>query len=159
MSFDTPILFIIFNSPEQTRHSFEAIRRIKPSKLYVAADGPRVDKESDKQRCQETREIINYIDWDCDLQTLFRENNLGCGKGPADAISWLFEKEEIGIILEDDCIPDNSFFAFCHELLNKYLTDTRIMHIAGTNHNPNYLSYNDYSYFFSQVGHMLGWAT
>lgn len=159
MAFETPILFIIFNRPDNTRKVFEAIRKIRPKKLYVAADGPRADKPADVQKIRETRAIINEVDWACEVKTLFRDENLGCGKGPAGGMSWLFSQEEYGIILEDDCVPDLSFFPFCEELLKRYQHDSRIMHIAGTNHNPTFVRDNDYSYFFSQIGHMWGWAT
>ncbi len=159
MAFETPILFIIFNRPDHSQKVFDALKKIEPSNLYIAADGPRASIPSDRDKCKKTREIINQIDWPCKINTLFRDENLGCGKGPADAISWLFSNEEYGIILEDDCVPDRSFFFFCEELLKKYKYDSRIMHIAGTNHNPAFVRDIEYSYFFSQIGHMWGWAT
>lgn len=159
MSFKTPILFIVFNRPQQTKIVFEVLKKLQPSKLYVAADGPRLNNTSDIEKSREVREIFESVDWPCELKTMFRDENLGCGKGPAESISWLFSEEEYGIILEDDCVPDLSFFKFCEELLIKYRYDSRVMHIAGTNHNPSYVRDSDYSYFFSQVGHMWGWAT
>ncbi|MDO9551485.1 nucleotide-diphospho-sugar transferase [Rhodonellum sp.] len=159
MVFDTPVLLIIFNRPDHTQKVFDALKLIQPSNLYIAADGPRESNPLDLDRCKQTREIIKQIDWSCQLKTLFRDENLGCGKGPSDSISWLFSHEEYGIILEDDCVPDRSFFFFCDELLKKYKDDSRIMHIAGTNHNPTFVRDHDYSYFFSQIGHMWGWAT
>jgi hypothetical protein len=159
MAFKTPLLFIIFNRPEETRMVFDEIKKLRPEKLFIAADGPRADYPDDILKCKKTREIINEIDWPCETKTNFRDENLGCGKGPANAITWLFQHEEQGIILEDDCVPDKSFFFFCQELLEKYQDDSRVMHIAGTNHNPEFVRDNSYSYFFSQVGHMWGWAT
>ncbi len=159
MAFKTPVLFIIFNRPEETRMVFDKIKMLRPDKLFIAADGPRANNLDDIWKCKKTREIINEIDWPCKTKTDFRDINLGCGKGPAAAISWLFQHEEQGIILEDDCVPDNSFFFFCEELLERYRDDSRVMHIAGTNHNPKFVRDNSYSYFFSQVGHMWGWAT
>ena len=159
MTFDTPILFIIFNRPKESKVVFESIKRIAPRKLYIAADGPRPDKPLDIKKCKETREIIKLIDWDCELHTQFREENLGSGKGVSDAISWFFQNESQGIILEDDCVPDISFYPFCEELLNKFKDDKRIMHIAGSNHNPAYVRDSEYSYYFSQIGLVWGWAT
>src|SRR5277367_265131 len=108
-----PILFLIFNRPGCTTDTFEAISKIKPKKLYVAADGPRPGKPGENALCEETREIVNKIDWDCDVKTLFRESNLGCKNAVSSAITWFFENEEMGIILEDDCMPAQSFFPFC----------------------------------------------
>ncbi len=159
MAFDTPVLLIIFNRQEHAKKTLNAIKRISPSKLYIAADGPRKDRISDIEKCRQTRDITKLIDWPCQVITLFREENLGCGKGPAEAISWFFSNEEYGIILEDDCLANESFFFFCQELLIKYKQDTRVMLIAGTNPVAYDISDKESSYFFSQVGLMCGWAT
>lgn len=155
----TPVLFIIFNRPETTQLVFDAIRKVKPPRLYVAADGPRPNVPTDKVRCEAARKIVDQIDWPCELKTLFRENNLNCGKGPASAMTWFFEHEKEGIILEDDCLPSKSFFWFCQELLERYRDDTRVMHIGGNNFLDNWKSNNDYSYYFSRSGFIWGWAT
>src|SRR5882762_10017668 len=146
--FTTPVLFLIFNRPETTRRVMEAIRKIRPKKLYIAADGPRPDREDDVDKCREVREIASVIDWDCDVTKLFRKENLGCGKGPSSAITWFFEHETEGIILEDDCLPSPSFFSFCAELLERYRYDTRIMEIGGNNFEKGISTGKD-SYFFS----------
>ena len=155
--FNTPILFIIFNRPHTAKKVFEKIQGIKPKQLFIAADGPRKNKPADVELCKQTRKILNDINWDCELKTFFREENVGCKKGPADAISWFFEHVEEGIILEDDCLPSDSFFPFCEELLEKYRYDTRIMHIGGTSLLPDYE--NPDSYYFSRLAHVWGWAT
>lgn len=106
----TPVLFIVFNRVQTTQQVFDRIKQVQPKYLFVAADGPRPDKPDDIQKCADTRKIIEQIDWDCELKTLFREENRGCGYGPAEAITWFFEHVEYGIILEDDCLPSLSFF-------------------------------------------------
>lgn len=158
MHFRIPILFIIFNRPEPTQRVFEAIRQAQPAKLYVAADGPRPGK-NEEGLCEQTRSVISQVDWDCEVKTLFREQNVGCGLGPKTAIDWLFEHEEMGIVLEDDCLPSVSFFSYCAELLEKYRHDTRIMHISGTNFQYGYVRDPDYSYYFSYYSHEWGWAS
>lgn len=155
---DIPILFIIFNRPEQTALSFAAIRNAKPLHLYVAADGPRSGHPSDAENCAKCRELVQAIDWDCKVQYLFRENNLGCKAAVAGGISWFFEQVEMGIILEDDCIPDSDFFNFSRELLIKYASDSRIMHIGGTNFQQQ-SRMDQQSYYFSHIAHVWGWAT
>jgi hypothetical protein len=122
-SLDCPVLFIIFNRPETTVRVFEAIRKAHPKQLFVAADGPRMGKEGEKERCEEARKIATQVDWDCEVKTLFRDENIGCGRGPAEAITWFFEHVEKGIILEDDCLPSQSFFGFCEKLLERYKND------------------------------------
>jgi hypothetical protein len=156
--FKTPILFLIFNREETTQKVFEAIRRQRPKSLFVAADGPRKNKPVEAEQCQKTRDIIKQIDWDCELKTLFRDENLGCKMAVSSAITWFFEHVEQGIILEDDCLPDSSFFPYCEELLDRYKDDTRIGHIGGDCFLSDYVDKN-YSYNFCSISHIWGWAT
>ncbi|HVV55228.1 MAG TPA: hypothetical protein VHC47_07890 [Mucilaginibacter sp.] len=157
--FDTPVLFVVFNRPETTRIVFEAIRKIAPRKLYISADGPRPDVPSDAENCKAVLDIVRNIDWECDCKTLFRENNFGCGLGPSMAFDWFFENEEEGIILEDDCLPDPSFFPYCRELLERYRNDTRVMHISGCNFQYGWQWNSEISYYFSKNPHEWGWAS
>lgn len=157
--FETPILFLIFNRPDTTSRVFEQIRKVKPAYLYVAADGPRPDRVEEKKLCIVTRDIVlNNIDWECEVKTLIREENLGCGIAPSQAITWFFDQVPAGIILEDDCLPDESFFGFCRELLIRYAFDERIYMIAGTNVLKQ-INRSDTSYIFSQHAGIWGWAT
>lgn len=153
-----PVLFPIFNRPRTTAMVFEAIRQARPARLYVAADGPRADRTGEAERCEAARKIATAVDWPCEVELLFREKNLGAGKAVSQAISWFFEHEEDGIILEDDCVPDPSFFPFCREVLDRYRDDDRVMSISGTCTVPNYPS-DRYSYHFSKYGGVWGWAT
>ena len=102
-------LFIIFNRPTTTRKVFEAIRNYKPTKLFVAADGPRKNKSGEKERCEEARKITEQIDWPCEVKRLYRNKNLGCKLAVSSAITWFFSNVEEGIILEDDCLPNSTF--------------------------------------------------
>lgn len=152
---DVPILFLVFNRPDVTRRVFEAIRKQRPSRLFIAADGPRTPEE--RLRCDETRTIVHEIDWPCEVKTLFREENLGLRPAVSGAISWFFQHVESGIILEDDCLPSHSFFSYCGALLEHYKDDPDVLHIAGEN--PLDESFGDGSYYFSSVMHCWGWAT
>jgi len=154
----TAVLLLIFNRPIITRKIFESIRIAKPFKLYIAADGPRVDQNGESKLCEESRNITNHIDWDCEVKTLFRDTNLGCRTAVSSAIDWFFENEEEGIILEDDCLPSQSFFWYCQELLNYHRTDQRIMAISGSNFQAC-KKVTDYSYYFSRYNHCWGWAS
>jgi len=155
----SPVLFVIFNRPETTKLVFEAIRKAQPAKLYIAADGPRKNVPDDVKNCAEARKIVEQVDWDCKVETLFRSENLNCGVGPSSAFTWFFEHEEEGIILEDDCLPSQSFFWFCQELLKRYRHDSRVMHIGGNNFLNGWQKDTDYSYYFSRSGYIWGWAT
>lgn len=159
MAFDTPILFLVFNRPETTFQVFERIKEIQPTTLFVAADGPRTGKEGEKEKCEDVRRIImDNIDWPCDLKTLFRDHNLGCGNAVSGAITWFFQNVEEGIILEDDTLPDPTFFEFCETLLEKYRHEDNIKLISGNNF-QNGRSRGDGSYYFSAYSHIWGWAT
>lgn len=156
---ETAILFLIFNRPEPAQKVFEVIREAKPKNLYVAADGPRPHKLGEFELCNQTREIIKNIDWECEVKTLFRDNNLGCKKAVSSAIDWFFENEEEGIILEDDILPHADFFKYCEDLLERYRNDTSIGVISGHNHVYNPAVFNGRSYDFVAVSHCWGWAS
>jgi hypothetical protein len=158
LAFRTPVLFLIFNRPDTTKRVFKEIRRVKPTELYIAADGPREAKPDETELCNETRAIVKEIDWDCEIHTLFRDKNLGCKKAVSSAIDWFFDNVDAGIILEDDCVPDQSFFGFCQELINYYKDDSRVMMISGTNYLFNKIELSE-SYFFSRYYPVWGWAT
>lgn len=156
---NTPILFLVFNRPDTTQQVFAKIREIQPKQLFVAADGARAGKEGEEEKVAQVRKLIlEGIDWNCEVKTLFREENLGCGKAVSSAITWFFEQVEEGIILEDDCLPNNSFFRFCEELLDYYRDDGRIMHISGNNFQFG-KKVGNASYYFSKYNHIWGWAT
>lgn len=154
----TPILFLIFNRPETTTRVFETIRQARPTRLYVAADGPRAGQDREGERCTEVRRIATSVDWSCEVNTLFRDENLGCRRAVSSAIDWFFQHEPEGIILEDDCVPDPSFFRYAQDLLVFYRDDKRVMviaaqHFHGDTHKPSH------SYFFSRYNHCWGWAS
>lgn len=156
--FETPIALIIFNRPDKVERLLKVIRQIKPSKLFIIADGPRPDRPDDLKKCEMTRAVFEKIDWHCEVFKRYSDVNLGCGLNPSAGITWVFSQVEEAIILEDDCIPDLSFFRFCQELLERYRYDQRVMHIAGS----NYCTRDERvasSYSFSRYTLIWGWAT
>lgn len=154
----TPVLFVVFNRPETTSRVFNSIRNARPARLYVAADGPRAMREGEAQRCVEVRRIASAVDWPCEVRTLFRDENIGCRRSVSGAISWFFEHEPEGIILEDDCLPDASFFSYCATLLERYRIEPRVMAITGNNFQPSMEGYSA-SYYYSIYNHVWGWAS
>ncbi len=156
--FFTPILFLIFNRPDTTRIVFDQIRKQKPRQLFIAADGPRLTHNDDVIRCKQARALIDTIDWPCEVQTLFRDENLGCGRAVSEAITWFFSHVEQGIILEDDCVPDATFFDFCTAMLERYRDDSRVMMITGLSYLLNKITSRK-TYFFSRYYPVWGWAT
>jgi len=152
----TPILFLVFNRLDTTKQVFEEIRKAKPNQLFIAADGPRNDEEKKKTNAVR-KYVISNIDWSCKVKKLFRRKNLGCKHAVAGAIDWFFENVEQGIILEDDCLPSQSFFRFCQKLLEKYKDDEKIISIAG--YNPLGKVKLKESYLFSKYFYCWGWAT
>ena len=153
------VLFIIFNRVDTALAVLSEISKARPQKMYVAADGPRLGRTGETLACEETRNLVlNNIDWDCEVYTLFREDNIGPKEAISSAISWLFDHEEEGIVLEHDCLPNNSFFYFCDTMLQKYRTDSRIWLISGFNFNSK-KKRNEASYYFSNLTNGWGWAT
>lgn len=153
----TPVSFIIFNRPDVTLKVFERIRQAKPEKLFIIADGAREDRIGEAEKCEQCRAVTNMIDWQCDVHTNFAEKNMGCKNRVYSGISWVFENVDEAIILEDDCLPSQSFFRFCQELLERYRYDTRVTVISGSNHNV--LNDIKESYGFVSRLYMWGWAT
>jgi len=139
--------------------TFQVIRQVRPRYLYIASDGARKERKGEGEKVTAVREYIStHIDWDCEVKTLFREKNLGCGKAVAEAITWFFNQTEQGIILEDDCLPSLSFFPYCEELLEYYKNDTRVFSIAGYNKQGTW-NPDRYDYFFSNISAIWGWAS
>lgn len=155
---DTAVAFIIFNRPDCTEQSFETIRRVQPPKLFVIADGPRANREDEAQQCADARAVIERVDWPCEVHKNYSETNLGCARRVSSGLDWVFSQVDRAIILEDDCIPDPTFFTFCEQLLTRYENDSRIMHISGNNHQAG-MRRTPYSYYFSKYPHCWGWAT
>jgi hypothetical protein len=155
--FNTPILFLVFNRPEETKIVFEKIRSISPKKLYISSDGPRDGRDDDNINCIKVKNIVSNIDWECEVFYSFSNENLGCKKAISNAISWFFSNEEMGIILEDDCLPNTFFFKYCETLLKLYKDNDDISCINGNNFiEEKVISSN---YFFSNYNHCWGWAT
>ncbi|MBC8152267.1 MAG: nucleotide-diphospho-sugar transferase [Bacteroidetes bacterium] len=158
MPFDIPVLFILFNRPDHARVVFEQIRTAKPARLFVAVDGPRAGRPDDQPRVDACVALLRRIDWPCELKTLIRTENLGCGQAVSSAITWFFEQVEMGIILEDDCVPAPDFFPYCRELLLRHQHNPSVMHIGGVNlQDGNWRGSG--SYYFTRICHIWGWAT
>ncbi len=130
-SIKTPIALIFFKRPEETRIVFNQIKKVKPQKLFLISDGPRNNEDAEK--CAETRKIMENIDWNCTVIKNYSETNLGCRNRVVSGLNWLFDQVDEAIILEDDCVPDETFFYYCEELLEKYRDNHRIMQISGVN--------------------------
>uniref|UniRef100_A4SDT9 Nucleotide-diphospho-sugar transferase n=1 Tax=Chlorobium phaeovibrioides (strain DSM 265 / 1930) TaxID=290318 RepID=A4SDT9_CHLPM len=153
------VLFLVFNRPDTTKQVFEAIRKAQPPRLYVAADGPRADRQGEREKCEEVRRIATAVDWECEVKTLFREKNLGCKTGVSSGIDWFFEHEEEGIILEDDCLPHPDFFKYCQWCLSEFKSNTNVWHINGNNFAANRGLYNANTIDFVGLAQVWGWAS
>jgi hypothetical protein len=153
-----PVLFMVFNRPDTTARVFDAIRAARPTHLFVAADGPREQRVGEADRCRHVREIATAVDWPCTVTTLFRDENLGCKRAVSSAIDWFFDQVPEGLILEDDCVPDPSFFPYVTTLLERYRDDARVMMISGDNFIAGHWRPTA-SYYFSGFTHIWGWAS
>lgn len=156
MTFTTPVLIVAYKRSDTFSRVIESMQTIKPTKLYVAFDGPKNNDE--KMLCKKTQKTIKEIDWKCNVKTNISGKNLGCKQRASSAIDWFFKHETEGVILEDDTLPNASFFFFCQKMLIKYRKNSNIMHISGNNFLPSEWNY-DGSYYFSRIPHIWGWAT
>lgn len=152
---NTPVLFLMYNRPDFALKIFKQIRRVKPKKLYISVDGSKGPE--DELNVEECRNIEFLVDWPCEIHRLYRSENLGCKEAVSSGISWFFKFEIKGIILEDDCLPNGSFFHYCEELLNYYENDYCVGHISGSNFLQKNIS--EESYYFSNYSYSWGWAT
>lgn len=156
----TPVAFLVFNRPETTRLVFQAIRRAQPSRLLLIGDGARPDVAGEADRVRQVRKVISEVDWPCDVQSNFSDVNLGCKARVATGLDWAFSHAESLIILEDDCLPDPTFFTFCESMLARYRDDERVMMISGDNFQSESDQRNAVSsYYFSRWTHIWGWAS
>jgi hypothetical protein len=155
----TPVGLIFFNRPENTARVFEEIRRARPPKLMLAADGPRADVPGEADRCDAARQVVERVDWPCEVLHDYSDTNLGCGGRESSAFDWFFSEAEEAIFLEDDTLPHPAFFRFCEEMLDRYRDDDRIMHISGNNFQFGRRRGPADSYFFSRYPNSWGWAS
>lgn len=151
---DTPVVLIIFNRPFLTQKVFDKIKKAKPKQLFVISDGPR--NEEEKKIVEETRMIIEQVDWKCEVFKKYSGTNLGCKISVSSGLDWVFSQVEKAIILEDDCIPDPTFFKFCEDLLEKYSDNKKVMMISGDNF---FEKESKFSYDFCHHSLIWGWAT
>ena len=154
-----PVLLLAYRRPDTTRQVLAAIRKAAPQQLFVACDGPNPDREDEAARVQAVRELIDCsINWPCEVHRRYSKENHGCRRGISSAISWFFAHVEQGIILEDDCVPDPTFFPFCEALLDRYAHDLRVWCITGGNYQDGQMR-GEASYYFSRYPHCWGWAS
>ena len=159
MPTDVPVALILFRRPRKTQLVFEAIRQAEPTRLFLIADGPRRDRPGEAEQCEETRAVVDNVDWDCEVYKNFSDTNLGCGPRVSSGITWVFEHVDRAIILEDDCLPHPSFFPFCKSVLDRYADTPQVMHVNGNTYGLDQRDWHDYSYAFGNYPQVWGWAT
>ncbi|MCC6188960.1 MAG: glycosyltransferase family 2 protein [Anaerolineales bacterium] len=157
-SLATPVALVVFNRPDTTRQVMNVVRQARPPMLLVVADGPRLDRPGEAQRCAEVRGVVEAVDWPCEVLTNYSDVNLGCRQRVATGLTWVFDQVEEAIILEDDCVPHPSFFRFCEELLTRYRYNNQVMIVSGDNFQMGRQRTKD-SYYYSRYPHIWGWAT
>lgn len=159
MALQTPVLLLAFSRPDTTRRVLERIRDAAPVRFYVACDAARNGRPAEAEKVEAVRALITeLVDWPCEVRTLYRDQNLGCKLAVSGALDWFFAHEEMGIILEDDCLPDPSFFGYCESLLHRFKDDERIFMISGNNFQRGE-KVTEYSYYYSWLTHIWGWAS
>lgn len=157
-SIDVPVAMIFFARPEQFRQVFDAVREARPSRLFLIQDGAREGRPDDMENIEKCRQIAENIDWECEVHRNYSDINLGCGGRVSSGITWAFEHVDRLIILEDDTVPNSSWFRFCRDIFERYKDDLRIGMITGVNHLGQYEGAGD-SYIYATCGSIAGWAT
>jgi hypothetical protein len=157
-SFEVPIALFLFNRPKELQQVLNVIASIAPSTLFLIADGPRSNHLNDQSLCQEARSIAAQVDWPCEVHRLYFNDNQTSRNAIPLGLNWVFSKVDQCIILEDDCVPNQSFFNFCAQLLERYKDNPQIMTIGGHRFDGPDES-NEESYFFSKYPSTWGWAT
>ncbi|RYG85737.1 MAG: hypothetical protein EON59_11580 [Alphaproteobacteria bacterium] len=153
----TAALLLPYNRVTEIRLVVEAILKAPVSRLYIGADGPR-DNASDRVACSRVHDYLDGVDWPFEVHKLYQRGNLGCSAAIKHHLDWFFEHEEHGVVLEDDCVPDPQFFAYCDVLLSRFATDDRVMCINGyTPFVPG--GQRDHDYWFSIYPLSWGWGT
>lgn len=155
---DVPVALIFFARPDVLKETFAAVKRARPSRLFLIQDGPREGNMDDVENVQKCRDVVSDIDWECEVHTDYSESNIGCGKRIYSGLTSAFKIVDRLVIIEDDCVPGESFLRFCEEILEKYKNDERIGFISGMNHLGVYDDCND-DYFYTSSGTIWGWAT
>jgi hypothetical protein len=156
---NTPVVLIAFNRPGVTSRNLEVLREVKPSHLFLVVDGPRRHHPDDIHLCAAVREVLNAVDWPCEVRRRYAERNIGLEANVELGLDWVFGHVEKAIVLEDDCVPDESFFVYCEELLERYAEVKRVWQIAGDNHGVPQALFGGASYDFSTWASVWGWAT
>ncbi len=155
----TPVAVFLFNRPEETARVLEAVNRAQPPLLLVIADGARPSRPGEIERCRATRSQVQRFKWRCEIRCNFSEGNLGCRKRLSSGLDWVFAQVPEAVILEDDCLPDPSFFDYCEILLDRYRDDDRVMHIGGNNFGLDSALFGANSYQFGSFAQVWGWAS
>ena len=155
---EIPVVFVVFNRPEPAAKTFQRIRDARPTRLFIVSDAARPNQPGEEDLVTQSRQIAERVDWECEVYKIYAAKNMGCGARISSAITEAFQSVDRLIVLEDDCLPDPTFFPFCHQLLDRYQHDQRIMHISGNNFQQGARRTNA-SYYFSKYAHCWGWAT
>jgi len=153
-----PVAYIVFNRPQHTQKTFAVLRELQVPVLFLIADGPRSEHPDDQQRCARVREIVEQVDWPCEVHSNYADFNLGLKNRVSSGLDWVFEHVDRAIVLEDDCVAHPDFFSFCDQLLERYADDERVSVITGNNFQDGQHRGTG-SYYFSKYNHCWGWAT
>lgn len=154
-----PVLVIFFNRRRAVKMVIEALSKVRPPKIYLASDGARKNVPGEAALVDQIRrEVIALINWECEVECKFEAENLGCKHNVSTSLKWFFGNIPEGIVLEDDCVPDNTFFEFAEAMLIKYRNDDRVGSIAGRNEAADVYQ-SEHPIFFSRKFFCWGWAT
>lgn len=155
----TPVVLVAFNRPHLARRTLAAIREAAPQQLFLVADGPRPDRPDDADLCAATREVLDAVDWPCEVHRKYSEVNLGVEANVELGLDWVFAQVDEAVVFEDDCTPDPTFFPYAAELLDRYRDDDRVWQVSGNRLGVPQRFFHGDSYVFTSWASVWGWAT
>lgn len=158
VTLSAPVVLLGYRRPTRTKEVFDAIRRAQPTELFLVMDGPRNNSSEELAAVAETRKVVEEVDWDCSVHRIYADANLGLKNRVSSGLDEVFDSVERAIILEDDCLPSQTFFPFASELLELYADDDRVGIISGSQRLRGRMLSNS-SYEFSRDVRIWGWAT
>ena len=156
--FSMPVVLFFFKREDLILQVLERVAQVKPCKLYLFSDGGRNEKEWEiVNHCRD--KVEESINWDCEIIRNYADKNRGVYESIGKGALWVFERESQAIFLEDDNLPEISFFQYCKEMLDMYKNDSRILWVCGTNYLEKFSPSDGSSYMFTK--HLLpcGWAS
>lgn len=156
-----PIVLFVYNRPEHTRQTLEALHNnvlSDQSDLIIYADGPKENATSEVlAKIQQVRDILHENQWCRSVSVIESNTNHGLADSIISGVTDVVNKYGRVIVLEDDIVTGKHFLEYMNEALERYKDEKNIFHITGWR-DPIKNAANNASYFYPKMD-CWGWAT